>query len=72
VDDNGALLLLSVPVREGQTLLLTNRRTEREMDCRVVRLGRRHSRTVETGVVFPQTESNFWQAIAAPEDDSAA
>src|ERR1700726_1019350 len=61
VNANGALLLLSVPVHEGQMLLLTNQMTQREQDCRVVFLGTKHSRTVETGVAFPQTNPNFWQ-----------
>ena len=62
VNANGALLLLSVPVRMGQTLLLTNQRTQREMDCRVVHLGAKHSRTMETGIVFPEPNPDFWQA----------
>ena len=36
VNANGALLLLSVPVRKGQMLLLTNQLTQQEQDCRVV------------------------------------
>jgi hypothetical protein len=32
----GALLLLSVPVRKGTKLLLTNQLTQKEQDCRVV------------------------------------
>src|SRR6266478_222914 len=32
VNANGALLLLSIPVRKGQKLLLTNTRTQREQD----------------------------------------
>src|SRR5579859_4012607 len=39
VNANGALLLLSVSVRKGQMLLLTNRLTQREQNCRVVFLG---------------------------------
>jgi hypothetical protein len=72
VNDNGALLLLSVPVREGQTLLITNRLTQRELDCRVVRLGGQHSRTVETAVAFPHTISDFWQFKSSARDDSEA
>jgi hypothetical protein len=60
VSSNGALLLLSVPVREGQQLLLTNTLTEQEQDCRVVFIGTRRSRTVEAGVVFPETNAEFW------------
>ena len=69
VNANGALLLLSVPVREGQTLLLTNQLTQREMDCRVVFLGTHHSRTVETGVAFPETNPDFWQLHSPHEDE---
>jgi hypothetical protein len=72
VNANGALLLLSVPVREGQTLLLTNQQTEQEQECRVVFLGTKHSRTVETGVAFPRTNPDFWQLHVTPEDDPAA
>src|ERR1700687_3015566 len=52
VNANGALLLLSVPVKKGQKLLLTNRLTQKEQDCRVVFLGTRRTRTVETVVGF--------------------
>ena len=60
VNANGALLLLSVPVRKGQKLLLTNMLTQKEQDCCVVFLGTRHSRTVEAGVAFPHTNPGFW------------
>lgn len=72
VNANGALLLLSVPVEKGQQLLLTNQLTEQDQDCRVVYLGTRHSRTVETGVVFPRTNLDFWQIRSPNEDDPAA
>jgi hypothetical protein len=72
VNANGALLLLSVPVQKGQTLLLTNLLTQQEQDCRVVFLGTHYSRTVETGVAFPSTNPAFWQLHSPPEDDRAA
>ena len=61
VNANGALLLLSVPVRKGQKLLLTNTLTQREQDCRVVFIGTKRSRTVEAGIAFPLTNPDFWQ-----------
>jgi hypothetical protein len=67
VNANGGLLLLSVPVQKGQKLMLTNQRTQQDQDCRVVFLGTRHSRTVETGVEFPRTNLDFWQ-IQSPHD----
>jgi len=72
VNANGALLLLSVPVRKGQTLLLTNLLTQHELECRVVYLGARHSRTVETGVAFQEPHPDFWQAHSLPQDKPAA
>jgi hypothetical protein len=72
VNDNGALLLLSVPVQKGQQLLLTNQLTQRDQDCRVVYLGTRHSRTVETGVAFPRTNPEFWQIHSPNDEDPAA
>lgn len=72
VNANGALLLLSVPVQKGQTLLLTNQLTQQEQDCRVVFLGTKHSRTVETGVAFPRKNFEFWQTHSTPEDKPAA
>jgi hypothetical protein len=71
VNANGALLLLSVPVRDGQELLLTNTFTQQEQDCRIVFLGTRHSRTIEAGIAFPETNPHFWQVHPAEDDDSA-
>jgi hypothetical protein len=66
VNANGALLLLSVPVRKGQKLLLTNTLTQQEQDCHVVFIGTRRSRTVEAGIAFPLTNPDFWQLPTAP------
>ena len=71
VSDTGALLLLSAPVRKGQTLLLTNRMTEREQDCRVVFLGKKRTRTVEAGVAFTEANPEFWRA-RTPDREPAA
>jgi hypothetical protein len=68
VNANGALLLLSVPVLNGQTLLLSNTLTQKEQDCRVVFLGTRRSRTVEAGVAFPLTNPGFWNLPTAPTE----
>jgi|SRR5450631_1030156 methionine aminopeptidase len=72
VNENGALLLLSVPVRKGQTILLTNQITQQEMGCRVVRLGKQYSRTIETGVAFTEANPDFWKVRPLPKDDPAA
>ncbi|HET6144649.1 MAG TPA: PilZ domain-containing protein [Candidatus Acidoferrales bacterium] len=71
VSDGGALLLLSVPVEKGQLLLLTNQITGQEMDCRVVYLGTKHSRTVETGIVLSRSNAEFWQTHVPPVEEHA-
>jgi hypothetical protein len=68
VSERGALLLLSVPVQKGQTLLLTNEETEREQDCRIVFLGTQHTRTVEAGVEFLKANPDFWHIPKPPGD----
>jgi hypothetical protein len=72
VSAGGGLLLLSVPVRKGQKLLLTNRLTQQEQECRVVYLGTRRSRTIEAGVEFLETNPDFWRLPAPPEHAPAA
>jgi len=71
VNANGALLLLSVPVKKGQQLLLTNRLTQKEQDCRVIFIGTRRSRTVEAGVEFPLTNPSFWNLASETEHAGA-
>jgi hypothetical protein len=75
VSASGALLLLSVPVRKGQRLLLTNTLTQGEQDCRVIFVGKRRSRTVEAGIAFAETNLDFWQLPTPPiepEGENAA
>jgi hypothetical protein len=72
VNANGALLLLSVPVRKGQSLLLTNQLTEREQECQVIFLGNHYTRTVETGVAFVRSDPEFWRLHISSELDRAA
>jgi len=71
VSDGGALLLLSVPVQKGQLILLTNQINEQETDCRVVYLGTKYSRTVETGIVFPRINPKFWHPHMPSAEEQA-
>ena len=68
VSAHGALLLLGTPVRNGQTLLLTNAGTHEDQECRVVFLGPAQGGKTQVGVEFTQTAPNFWH-IAFPPDD---
>jgi len=68
VNANGALLSLSVPVRMGQKLLLTNQLTQKEQDCRVIFVGTEHVETIEAGIAFPEANPDFWQSMSTPEE----
>ncbi len=72
VNANGALLLLTAPIRKGQKLLLTNTLTQQEQDCRVVFVGTKRSRTVEAGISFPLTNPDFWQIRKTPQGETSA
>lgn len=69
VNANGALLLLSAPVRMGQRLLLTNQLTQREQDCRVIFLGTEHVERIEAGIAFPEANPDFWLSMSPPEEE---
>ena len=71
VNANGALLLLSVPVRKGQKLLLTNAATQQEQPCRVVFLGARRTRTIEAGVAFSDSNPAFWHPPQKSKSETA-
>ena len=64
----GGLLLLRVPVREGQDLLLINNRTSREQICRVVHVRIRDTQTSEAGVTFLSAHPDFRQISDMPGD----
>jgi hypothetical protein len=78
VNENGGLLTLATQVRRGQKLLLTNKATQSELECRVVwvglapsqppaREGRRPPARLEVGVEFLRPASHFWHL--APEEE---
>jgi len=69
VNENGALLLLSVPVQKGQRLLLTNQRTQKEQDCRVIFLRTEQVETIAAGIAFPEANPDFWQSLTTAEEE---
>lgn len=69
VNEYGGLLLVTSPVHKGQKLLLANKRTQMELECTVVNVGKKHSKTAEVGVEFPEPHPEFWQIPATPAED---
>src|SRR5580704_5069326 len=58
---NGGVFLLSVPVLEGQDLLLINNNTSHEQIANVVGVRIRDIQTSEVSVSFPEPNPDFWQ-----------
>jgi len=63
----GGLLLLRVPVRKDQDLLLINNRTQEQI-CRVVRVRILDAQTSEVAVTFSSAHPDFWQIPDMPGD----
>jgi hypothetical protein len=60
VSANGGLLVLGAKVRPGQKLLLINKATQIEQECRVVHLGPRRTKTIEVAIEFNLPNAGFW------------
>ena len=64
VSANGALLMLGARVQAGQKLLLINKSTQTEQECRVVSLAERRTQSAAVAIEFGQANANFWQIRA--------
>jgi hypothetical protein len=60
VNAYGGLLVLSANVRPGQKLILTNKYTQAELECTVVYLGPRRTKTTEVAIEFSLPSASFW------------
>ncbi len=59
--DDGGLLLLNVPVCDGQMLLITNMATMEDQACRVTHTNERGNGKIEVGFEFPSPTVDFWK-----------
>jgi hypothetical protein len=71
-NDCGALLMMTTTVPVGEKLLLTNKVTQVEQECRVVGIGRRDGPSVEIAIEFTGPAPQFWRVIAGPQRVSPA
>ena len=62
---NGALLILGAHVRAGQKLLLINKSTQGEQECRVAYLGERLAHTTAIAIEFEHENAAFWELPAS-------
>lgn len=63
---NGALLLLSCLVQERATILIENKNTRQEQECRVVNVGAGEGGKWKVGVEFVRAATGFWEIYFPP------
>lgn len=71
VSELGGLLVMRAAVHPGQTLLLTNKITQEERECRVAYVGEQDPTSVRVAVEFPFLAPDFWRLTVAPRSASS-
>jgi len=66
VSERGALLIMTTPVPVGEKLLLTNKVTQADQECRVAHVGPREGPSVSVGVEFAAADPHFWRVTVPP------
>ena len=66
ISELGGLLIMSAAVLPGQTLLLTNKITQQERECRVAYVTDRDPQRLEVAVEVPHQSPEFWRLTAPP------
>jgi hypothetical protein len=68
VNAHGALIALTVEVQPGQELVLKNRVTGEQQECRVVHVGHKQVDKAEVGIAFAHPAPHFWHIDFPPDD----
>jgi hypothetical protein len=71
VSARGALLVMTTAVPLGERLLLTNKVTQIEQECRVAGLGRQVGPNIEIAVEFSAEAPHFWRVTPGPQPVSS-
>ncbi len=66
VNAYGGLLALAARVQKGQKILVMNRKTREEQECRVVCVGPAQEGKWTVGIEFARPAANFWQICFPP------
>ncbi|MGA8012498.1 MAG: PilZ domain-containing protein [Candidatus Acidiferrales bacterium] len=68
VNAHGALISLAARVAPGQQVTVSNKSTNKSLDCRIVHLGNATAGKVQTGIEFMEPCGSFWQIDFPPDD----
>jgi hypothetical protein len=68
VNAHGALISVAAKLVTGQQVSVSNRATEKSMECRVVYVGNPAAGKLQAGIEFIEPCPSFWQIDFPPED----
>ena len=71
VNAHGALVALAAHVEKGQSIILTNRATHEDQQCRVIYVGPTSGGKSQVGIEFATPRPDFWRIAFPPEDWSS-
>jgi len=72
VSETGGLLVMTESVGADQPLLVTNKFTGEEQECRVARVGGHDAGSLAVAVEFAQPESAFWRVTPEKSPKAAS
>lgn len=72
VNAHGCMIRLAKVVNRGQTLTLTNIKSEEAVECRVVYIGQSEGGRIQAGIEFNRPAGYFWHIAFPPDDWNAA
>jgi hypothetical protein len=70
VSENGGLLVMTARVQSGHSLLITNRATQEERECRVAYVGTREPDQPAVAVEFMEPAADFWRLTRPSQNES--
>jgi len=68
VSAHGALVLISVPLKRRQRLIMSNEQTKASLECIVAYVGSVQDNLVQVGLAFVLPNPGFWNVTFPPED----
>ena len=68
VNAHGALISLAAQVATGQEVTISNKSTQKCLECRIVHVGNEQSGKTQTGIEFLKSSATFWQIDFPPDD----
>jgi hypothetical protein len=68
VNAHGALISLHANVQANQSIVISNKTTQKSLECRVVYAGNAQGGKTQMGIEFVEPAPSFWQIDFPPDD----